>query len=158
MKKLLSMGVLALAVVGLLTGCGSKELTMSHQDIAKELYEGIKEEDKFPVQEIEITEENKTQFLGKNFKAKIKEGIASEPMMSSIAHSLVIVTLEDGEDVEQAKKDIESSLEGRDGLKAKWLCVEPETTWTETYGNTIIFVMTSEMYSANFEKNLENLK
>jgi len=69
-----------------------------------------------------LTKENQAYMLGvDNFD--FIEGIASEPMMSSQAHSVVLLTVKEDSDIEAIKEDIKANVDGY-----KWICVgvEPE--------------------------------
>ncbi len=84
-----------------------------------------------------LTAENMQGFIGIN-DLDIVDGIAIEPMMSAQAHSVVILEVAEGVDVEQAKKDIAENVDPR-----KWICVgvEPENVRVESTGNFIILIM-----------------
>lgn len=66
------------------------------------------------------------------------EAIASEPMMSSIAHSVVLVKVDKQADLETIKKDIKENVDGR-----KWICVgvEEDNIRVENVGQYIFLVM-----------------
>ena len=84
-----------------------------------------------------LTQENLSYFLGVNQLA-FTEGLACEPMMSSTAHSVCLVRLKDGSDVEQVKRDIAGSVN-----PYKWICagVEQENVRVDSIGNLVILVM-----------------
>lgn len=65
------------------------------------------------------------------------EGIAiSEPMMSSIAYSVVYIRTKDGADAEQIRQTLMDNVN-----PAKWLCVTAEKQIAGLFGNDIFFVM-----------------
>jgi len=145
MKKfglLLLVAVLALSIVA----CGNNEveekessrieLEMSLEEIIQAIYDETGLD--FPkTMTSELTKENMTYMLGvDNFD--FVEGLASEPMMTSQAHSVVLFTVEDGLDVEQIKKDIKENVDGR-----KWICVgvEDENILVENAGQYVILIM-----------------
>lgn len=68
----------------------------------------------------------------------IVEGYACEPMMSSVAHSVCLVRLAEGSDIEAAKAAIRENVNPN-----KWLCVgvDPENIRVENIGNLILLVM-----------------
>ncbi len=84
-----------------------------------------------------ITAENMTRYLGTD-KLSIAEGIAIEPMFSAHAHSVCILRLKSGENVEKAKELIRSSVNPN-----KWICVsvDPENIRVDSIGNMICLVM-----------------
>jgi len=84
-----------------------------------------------------LTKENQSYMLGvDNFD--FIEGIASEPMISSQAHSVVLFTVAEDADIEGIKADIKANVDGR-----KWICVgvEPENIIVDNIDNMIILIM-----------------
>ena len=79
------------------------------------------------------------------------EGYASEPMMSSIAHSVVLVRLPEGADVKAFASEMESNANPR-----KWICVEAEKVKVTTKGNLVLLVMSTaentDIITSNFLK------
>lgn len=86
---------------------------------------------------IPLNKENQTYMLGTD-TFDFLEGVVSEPMMSSIAHSFVLFTVEDGADIEGIKEAIRTNIDVR-----KWICVsvEPEQVVVENFGNTIVLIL-----------------
>ncbi|MBQ6788319.1 MAG: hypothetical protein IJO85_11430 [Lachnospiraceae bacterium] len=65
------------------------------------------------------------------------DGIAiSEPMMSSVAYSVVYIRTKDGADVEQIRQTLMDNVN-----PAKWLCVTAEKQVAGLFGDDIFFVM-----------------
>lgn len=122
---------------------------MSLTEIVEELYNGYSEEDLPVLETYELTSEN---FEWVAFIPYVEgyEAVASEPMMSSIAHSVVLVRVPDGTDVESVRSAIEANLN-----PAKWVCVEAEKTTVIAHNNTILMVMSTvdrvDTISANFD-------
>ena len=85
----------------------------------------------------EITAENIEYFLGTS-NIEFTEAMASEPMMGSFAHSIVLIRVKDGSDITKIKNDIKTNVNPR-----KWICVgvEPENVIVENAGNMIILIM-----------------
>ena len=98
----------------LTTGCGSEaniagELT----DLMDKVYTGIKDEEKpMMLGNIEVNEEmdNVESFIGTK-EIEYEEILASEPMMSSIAHSVVLVRVAEDANVEDVKEAIKTKYE-----------------------------------------------
>lgn len=115
----------------------------SLQDILKQIYEtaDVSDDDRAwllsSMVTIDITEENMTFYIGVQ-SADVEEGIASEPMMSSIAYSLCLVRVKPGTDVEQLKADIKANVNPR-----KWVCVDvmEENVLVENIGDVVLLVM-----------------
>lgn len=85
-----------------------------------------------------ITSENVEYFLGLKTMDGIEEAIASEAMMSSVAHSVCLVRAKDGTDVAKMMKDIKENVNPQ-----KWVCVgvEPDQVIVKNQGNLILLVM-----------------
>lgn len=68
----------------------------------------------------------------------IVEGYVCEPMMTSVAHSVCLVRLAEGSDIEAAKTAIRENVNPN-----KWICVgvDPENIRVENIGNLILLVM-----------------
>ena len=79
------------------------------------------------------------------------EGLVSEPMMGSFAHSVVLVRLPDGADVKDFASRVKANANPR-----KWICVEAEEVKVSTKGNLVLLVMSSSdnvgVISSNFLK------
>ncbi len=110
--------------------------TSSLEDIIGKIYEQTGLE--FPMlMNQPLTKENQAYMLGADTFDFI-QGVASEPMMTSQAHSLVLFTVEDGVDIDAIMTDIKANVDGR-----KWICVgvDPENIVVDCVGNTIILIM-----------------
>jgi|GEM_PF-1061425 len=72
------------------------------------------------------------------------EALASEPMIGAIAHSVVLLRVPSGSDVEDIAQNIRNNADPR-----KWICAGAENTVVAINGNTILLVMsTAEITSA----------
>jgi len=77
-------------------------------------------------------------FTGLDSAENIEYLVASEPMMSSQAYSLVLVKAKDGANVDAMAKAMNENIDER-----KWICVTAEKIYTTTSGNVICLVMTN---------------
>lgn len=66
-------------------------------------------------------------------------GLASDALNSSLPHSVVLVQLPEGTDVDAYAKTMEENADPR-----KWICVEAEKTIVSKNGNMVLLVMTRE--------------
>lgn len=118
---------------------GSATLTKSLEDTISGLYtaSGITD---IKTGNTSINAENMAYYLGVD-NIKIKQGLASEPLMSSMAHSIVLIELESGQDVSKIKTSIKNNVNGY-----KWVCVgvEPENILVDNIGNFVLLVMDEE--------------
>ena len=112
----------------------SEEMTL--EEILDKMYEASGLE--FPATaKSPINAENMVYMLGvDNFD--YLQGMASEPMMSSQAHSVVLLKLDPSSDFETIKKDIKENVDGR-----KWICVgvEEENILVESVSDYVILIM-----------------
>ncbi len=67
------------------------------------------------------------------------EALANESLMSSVAHSAVILRLPEGSDVEKIRAKIEKNAD-----PVKWICVGAEKKEVVSNGNHILLVMSFE--------------
>lgn len=115
------------------------------------LYAGIKEEEMpMMVENTPLTEENFQYYAFTN--AKYKEAIASESMTGSVAHSVVLIRLEDSKDAETVVKEIKEKADPR-----KWICVEAEKLYVLNKGDLVVLIMSNELADP-IKANFENLK
>ena len=156
MKKFKSIAAVfaALLLVVSLSGCGAnKNVQGTLEEIMDKVYADIPEDERpMMLGNIEVTEENVGMFLGTE-DIEYEEALASESMTGSIPHSVVLVRVKDGANVEQIKEKIENSVNPR-----KWICVEAEEVEVESKGNLIILIMSSESTTEKIENTFKNLK
>ncbi len=121
---------------------------MSLTEIMDTLYNGYNEE--LPMlATTEITDAETFEWITFAKYVEGYEAAVSEPMMSSIAHSVVLVRVPEGTDVESVRAEIEGNCDPR-----KWVCVEAEKVAVIANNNTILLVMSSaaltDIVTANF--------
>ena len=109
---------------------------MTVDEIMAQLIEGVNSE--ISVVSIPLDEEN---FKAYTFIDYIEgaEGVASEAMISSVAHSVVLVRLPADADAQAVAEDIEANANPN-----KWLCVTAEKTEVVSHGNLVLLVMSFE--------------
>lgn len=139
----------------LIVGCTTKEKNVegSLEDIMAKVYSEL-EEDETPMMlgNIEVTDENIEYYLGTS-DIEYKEALASESMTGSIAHSVVLVRVEENADVEAIKIKIKENVNPR-----KWICVgvEEDEVIVKSKGDLIILIM-AQTGRENLEKGFDNL-
>ena len=138
-KKISLFMFTCLSLVGL-TGCGSENIEGTLEDLMTNVYSGISEAERPMLMNTEVTEENIEYYLGTT-DIEYEEALASEPMMGSIAHSVVLVRTKDNTDIEAIKTKIKENIDPR-----KWICVwvEEEDVIVENRGNLIILIMVED--------------
>lgn len=146
MKILKKLGIVTMTLVIALSlfGCNKKEKNLegSLSDIMRQLYKGagINEEEIMYLTDIEVNSENLSYYLGVD-KLDYKEALASESMVGSLAHSVVLVRMNEKADIEKAKKEIKEKVDPR-----KWICVEvePSNVIVDSYGDVIVLIMNND--------------
>jgi len=85
-------------------------------------------------------------YLGTN-DVTFKRGVVSEAMISSIAHSVVVLELEDGADAAAVAATLKETAP-----VGKWVCVVPEQVGTAHRGNIVMMAMSNaaDAILANF--------
>lgn len=158
MKKILGTILIIGCLFLTLTGCSNDNLNYTTKEIADKVYEGFKED------ELPIIEKNdmKTLIDSELFSLEndlgitelnYEEATVSQPNIGSIAHSVVVIKLKDGEDVTAKVEEIKTNINPR-----KWFCVEAEQVYVENRGNIIIAVMADKTTADKIIENFRNIK
>lgn len=152
-KRISLFALACLSLVGL-TGCGSENIEGKLEDLMTSIYSSIPEDERPMLMNTTIDEENIESFLGTS-DIEYEEAVASEPMMGSIAHSVVLLRTKDNADVEAIKTKIKENVNPR-----KWVCVwvEEEDVIVKNRGNLIILIMVEdEATRTKIEEGFNNL-
>lgn len=151
MKKIITLTLLVFASLVILSGCQKEDnIELSMNEVVDKLYVGL--EDNMPmVGSTEITKNNMKSYIGID-NLDIKEGVASEALIGSIAHSVVVLRVNDKVDVEEAKNEIKENANPR-----KWVCVEAEKVIVKSKGDVIILIMSNNELAPKIESNFDNL-
>lgn len=154
MKKIFLVLVMCVLCFSL-TGCGSKNVEGTLEEIMTKVYAGIPEEERpMMLMNTEVNEENIAYYLGTS-DIEYDEALASESGVGSIAHSVVLVRVKDNADIESIKDKIEDNVNPR-----KWICVgvEEDDIIVENKGNLIILIMVEdEKTREKLEEAFDNL-
>ena len=134
MKKIL----LILGLMFLITGCGDKVIEEPSDDLLDKIYAGYTDE--IALGRTVIDSENVEYYLGTS-DIEFEEAVASEPMMTSIAHSVVLLKVKDGANNQDIMTKIKNNVNPN-----KWICVgvDPSNVRVHENGNLILLVMTDE--------------
>ena len=132
------------------TSAGNVEGTL--EEIMAKVYAGIPEENlPMALSNMEVNAENVEGFLG-TANIEYAEAIASESMVGSIAHSVVLVRLNDAKDAEATVQTIKDNVDPR-----KWICIEASNVVVKSKGNLVILIMSNEELAPKLEANFDNL-
>ena len=169
MKKLL-LGLFAVLMVVTMAACNTNKgngdadtntgstttPTGELSEMMTELYADIGEDNLPMLGQMEVTEENFAWVLGAeeaSFEG-IKEAYVSEPMMSSIAHVVLLVRTEEGA-TETVKTLIKEKANPR-----KWICVgveDEKNVIVDNRGDVIVLIM-ENTHAQTIHENFKNLK
>ncbi len=151
--------IMILSLSFLLASCGNKAAeekssnsidNLSLAEIMTKLTDGIEE---MPIAEnMEVDSEIFPYFTFVDY-IEGSECLASEATMSSVAHSVVLLRLPEGSDVEKVRADMEAKAD-----PVKWVCVGAEKVEVISKGNTILLVMSFEDITDKIVENFKNIK
>lgn len=109
--------------------------------LVEKIYEGVEIE--MPMlmsQSIDVADSDTVKYMtGLENTDSVEYVVASEPMMTSQAYSLVLVKVKDGANIEEMAKQMNENIDTR-----KWICVTAEKVYTTTSGDVICLVMSKE--------------
>ena len=151
MKKILLSFMAVLLMLGL-TGCMEKNVEGSLEEIMEKVYASVPDDERpMMLTNMEINDKNIESFLGTS-DIEYEEALASESGVGSIAHSVILIRVKKGANVELIKEKLEKSVNPR-----KWICVEAEEVEIESKGNLIIVIMSNESTAEKIEKEFDRL-
>ncbi len=161
MKKLISL-IMILAMVAVMAGCGNSSSGNGSSDVNTASLETIIDEilkkspvefdgEKMPINLEDKTEEGQWKiksFTGLDDVSQIKEAVAFEPGMGSLAFSMVLVRVKDSADTGKVAEAMKKGID-----PAKWVCVSADDVKVAGYGDIVMFIMLDsglEMEAQNF--------
>lgn len=157
MKKYISMALALTMVLALFAGCasgGSTEATEAPTEAPAAKLEGTLEEllnkvvEQQPVEfmggviPVDLTDTSEEglwaikAYTGLDNGESIGEAAAYEPMMGSIAFSMVMVRINEGADAQAVAEAMKSGIDTR-----KWICVEADQLLVCGYGDVVMLMM-----------------
>ena len=149
MKKVIAF-VLAMVLAMSMVGCGGNSSSGSTtvEGTMEELVTKVVEKEPvefmgglMPVDLTDTSEEGLywiNYFTGLENGDMISDVAAYEPMMSSIAFSLVMVRANEGVDAKELAEKMASSIDQR-----KWMCVEADDLQVAGWGDVVMLIMVS---------------
>lgn len=123
------------------------------EEIMTKVYAGIAE-DELPMMlmNMEVTKEDIEYYVG-TADIDFKEALVSESGVGSIAHSVVLVRLNDAKNAEDAVTKIKENADPR-----KWICVEASNVVVKSKGDLVILIMSNEDLAPKLDANFESLE
>jgi len=153
MKKFVSLVLAAIMSVSMLVGCGSAAPEQT-TEAPKVTVEGTMEEllnkvvAENPVEfmggviPVDLTDTSEDgawalkSYTGLDSAEAITEAAAFEPMMGSMAFSMVMVRVAEGGDAKAVAENMKAGIDTR-----KWICVEANDVLAAGYGDVVMFIM-----------------
>ena len=154
--KIIIIAVIVVAIVAAIVVksmvSGNKNVGGTLEEIMEKLYKNIPAQN-LPMMlgNIEVDAENIEYYIGRS-DIKFKEALANESMTGSIAHSIVLLRLEDAKDAADVVAKIKESANPR-----KWICVEASNVAVKSKGNLVMLIMTNESLAPSLEANFNSL-
>ena len=146
MKRLISILLILTMACTLFTGCSQNSAPVTVDGTAEELVGKIIEE--CPVEfmggttvlDLSDTSEQGLQtlksFTGLDSADVITDAAAYEPMIGSIAFSLVLAKVPADADIQDVAESMKEGIDQR-----KWICVEADDLQVAGYGDTVMLIM-----------------
>ena len=151
MKKFVSV-VLALALVLSLAACGGKKaeetqapalsVSGTMEELLNKTIEQRPVEFMGGVIPVDLTDSSEDglwalkSYTGLDSAAQITEAAAFEPMMGSMAFSMVLVRVAEGADSKTVAESMKSGIDTR-----KWICVEADDLKVAGFGDVVMLIM-----------------
>lgn len=151
MKKFVSV-ILALSLVLSLAACGGKKtqeteapamnVSGTMEELLNKTIEQRPVEFMGGVIPVDLTDSSEDglwalkSYTGLEDASKITEAAAFEPMMGSMAFSMVLVRLAEGADSKAVAESMKSGIDTR-----KWICVEADDLKVAGFGDVVMLVM-----------------
>lgn len=155
MKKFIAMALALTMALSLFAGCGAEkapeteaptEAAVSVEGTMEELLNKIVEQNPvefmggvMPVDVTDTSEDglaNLFYFTGLQTAENITEAAVFEPMMGSIAFSMVMVRVAEGADAKAVAESMKGGINTR-----KWVCVEADDLMVAGYGDVVMLIM-----------------
>ena len=146
-KILIGVGVAVVAILVAVFAFGSKTTSnlkvSSAEDLTAlvdQIYEGVSiEMPMLMTQALDMTDaETVKYFTGLENIDNVEYVVASEPMMTSQAYSLMLVKVKDGADANSIAKEMNENVDER-----KWICVTAEKIYSVASGDVVCLVMSN---------------
>lgn len=145
MKKFIAICLILTITVTLFAGCTGKKVSL--EGTPSEIIEKIYAQKNVEFSPMTITPDDPnygtmwdwTYYTGLSNGDKVKEAAVSEPMVGSIAFSLVVVRVKDTVEAKTVAQEM------RDGINTrKWVCVEAGDLQIAGYGDVVMLIMVDE--------------
>ena len=150
--------VLILALVFVIGKTGKQTLVLNTKSDVKKMINELYKENKSTLPSLEIydvKDEEINYYTGLTDTKNVDFVVASEPLMSSQAYSLVVLKVKDVSKIESMKQEIYDNIN-----MAKWICVSADELLITNYNDIIFVVMASSDWAEpvynSFKKYVNN--
>jgi len=145
---------LGIAVGVLLIPSGvEKNIEGTLEEIMTKVYAGIPEENlPMMLTNMDVNDETIEYYVGTS-DIDYKEALVSESGVGSIAHSVVLVRLNDASKAEDTVAKIKDNAN-----PAKWICVQASNVIVKSKGDLVILIMSNEDLAPKLDANFEGLE
>lgn len=146
---IISIGVIAVVLVMIVLGLNNKsksnlEISNAEElvDLVDKIYEGNEEiiPSSVQTQVIDISDVTLVElFTGIENSDYFEHLVVSEPMISSLAYSLILAKVKDGVNTDKVTEEMKNNINLN-----KWICVSAEQLYATSSGKVICLVMTNK--------------
>ena len=149
MKRIIAFALAALLCVSLFAGCASKKASL--EGTPAEIIEKIYAQKSVEFAPMTISPDDPDYgsmwdwfyYTGLTDGSQIAQAAVSEPMMGSIAFSMVVVRVNEGVDAKAVAEQMKSNIDTR-----KWVCVEAGDLQVAGYGDVVMLIMVDEAFDS----------
>lgn len=123
------------------------------QEIMAKVYEGINESElPMMMRNTELTKENIEYFIGTS-DIDFKEALASESAVTTIAHSVILIRLNDAKQAEEVIAKIKENVDSKNLSYA-----EISNVVVKSKGDLVILIMSNEELTPRLEANFDGFE
>ena len=150
MKKFIALCLVLAMTAVLFVGCGTKN-TASLEGTPAEIIEKIYAQKSVEFAPVTLTPDDPDfgamwdwyYYTGLADGSKVKEAAVSEPMIGSIAFSLVVLRVNDAADAKTVALEMKDNINTR-----KWMCVEAGDLQVAGFGDVVMLIMVDESFDS----------
>ena len=150
MKKFIALCLVLAMTATLFVGCSSKKAA-TLEGTPSEIIEKIYAQKPVEFAPMTLTPDdpdfgsmwNWTYYTGLADGSNVKEAAVSEPMIGSIAFSMVVLRVNNAADAKAVAQEMKDNIDTR-----KWMCVEAGDLQVVGYGDVVMLIMIDEAFDS----------
>ena len=151
MKKFIALCLVLAMAATLFVGCGAKK-PASLEGTPAEIIEKIYAQKTVEFTPVTLTPDDPdygamwdwNYYTGLADGSKVKEAAVSEPMIGSIAFSLVVLRVNDAADAKTVAQEMKDGINTR-----KWMCVEAGDLQVAAFSDVVMLIMVDEAFAGD---------